>query len=84
MRPVLPEQAWEDYLVWQKTDPKIARRVHELIKDTIRHPFEGFGKPEPLRHALSGHWSRRITEVHRMVYRVVGQDLWNAQPRYHY
>jgi len=84
MRLVFAEQAWEDYLVWQKTDPKITRRIHELIKDTTRHPFEGLGKPEPLRHALSGYWSRRITEVHRMVYRGVGQDLWIAQLRYHY
>lgn len=67
-----------------QTDPKITRRIHELIQDTTRHPFEGLGKPEPLRHALSGYWSRRITEVHRMVYRGVGQDLWIAQLRYHY
>lgn len=84
MRLVFAEQAWEDYLFWQQTDPKITRRIHELIKDTTRHPFEGLGKPEPLRHALSGYWSRRITEVHRMVYRVDGQDLWIAQLRYHY
>ena len=84
MRLVFAEQAWEDYLFWQQTDPKITRRIHELIKDTTRHPFEGLGKPEQLRHALSRYWSRRITEVHRMVYRVVGQDLWIAQLRYHY
>ena len=67
-----------------RTDPKIVRRIHELIKDTTRHPFEGIGKPEPLRHALAGYWSRRITDEHRMVYKAVGDDLLIAQLRYHY
>ena len=84
MRLVFAEQAWEDYLHWQATDRKVLSRIHELIKDTTRHPFEGIGKPEPLRHALAGWWSRRITEEHRMVYRVSGQDLQIAQRRYHY
>ncbi|MBM3883778.1 MAG: Txe/YoeB family addiction module toxin [Verrucomicrobia bacterium] len=84
MRLIFAEQAWEDYLFWQQTAPKIARRVHELIRDTTRHPFEGIGKPEPLRHALSGYWSRRITGEHRMVYKLVGEDLLIAQLRYHY
>lgn len=55
MRLVFAEQAWDDYLFWQRTDPKITRRIHDLIKDTACHPFEGIGKPEPLRHALSGY-----------------------------
>ena len=84
MRLIFAEPAWEDYLFWQQTDPKITRRIHDLIKDTARHPFEGIGKPEPLRHALAGYWFRRITEEHRMVYRAVGDDLWIAQLRYHY
>lgn len=84
MRLIFAAQAWDDYLFWQRTDPKIIRRVHELIKESTQHPFEGIGKPEPLRHALSGYWSRRITEEHRMVYKVVGEDLLIAQFRYHY
>jgi toxin YoeB len=84
MRLIFAEQAWEDYLFWQRADPKTARRIQELIKDTTRHPFEGIGKPEPLRHALALYWSRRITDEHRMVYRAAGEDLLIAQLRYHY
>ena len=84
MRLIFAEQAWEDYLYWQQTDPRIVRRIHELIKDTARHPFEGIGKPEPLRHALAGYWSRRITDEHRLVYKPLGGDLLIAQMRYHY
>ncbi len=84
MRLIFAEQAWEDYLHWQATDPKLLRRIHELIKDATRHPFEGIGKPEPLRHALAGFWSRRINGEHRMVYKVSGSDLLIAQLRYHY
>ena len=84
MHLIFSDQAWEDYLYWQATDRQTLRRINELIKDTRRHPFEGLGKPEPLRHALAGYWSRRITEEHRMVYKVAGQDLLIAQLRYHY
>lgn len=84
MRLIFAEQAWEDYLFWQQTAPKITRRIHDLIKDAARHPFEGIAKPEPLRCALSGYWSRRITEEHRMVYKPLGDDLLIAQLRYHY
>jgi toxin YoeB len=84
MRLIFAEQAWEDYLFWQGADPKIIRRIHELIKDATRHPFEGLGKPEPLRHALAGYWSRRITDQHRIVYKAAGNDLLIAQLRYHY
>jgi toxin YoeB len=84
MKLIFAEQAWEDYLYWQQTDKKITRRIHELIKDTVREPFSGLGKPEPLRFALSGFWSRRITDEHRMVYRVEGNSLLLAQLRYHY
>lgn len=84
MKLIFAEQAWEDYLHWQQTDPKVIRRIHELIKDTTRHPFEGIGKPEPLRHALAGYWSRRITDEHRFVYKAQGGDLLIAQLRFHY
>ncbi len=84
MKLVFAEQAWEDYLYWQQTDKKVIKRIHELIKDTIRSPFDGIGKPEPLRHALSGYWSRRITDEHRMIYKIDGKDLFIAQLRYHY
>jgi toxin YoeB len=81
---VFSPQAWEDYQHWVQTDRKLVRRINELLKDTVRSPYEGIGKPEPLRHALSGFWSRRITEEHRMVYRFAGRNLEIAQLRFHY
>lgn len=81
---VFAPEAWEDYLFWQETDKQVVKRIHQLIKDISRSPFTGIGKPEPLRHALSGYWSRRITQEHRMVYRVEQQNLIIAQLRYHY
>ena len=84
MKIVFAEEAWEDYLFWHETDKKVVRRIHEVIRDTVRSPFSGIGKPEPLRYALSGYWSRRITEEHRMVYRVDKDHLMIAQLRYHY
>ena len=78
------ESAWEDYLYWQKTDKAILKRINGLIHDIQRSPFEGIGKPEPLRHALSGFWSRRINDEHRIVYSVEGRVLRIAQVRYHY
>jgi len=64
---VFSEKAWEDYLYWQKTDKKLLRRINTLIKEVKRDPFEGIGKPEPLKHALAGYWSRRIDDANRMV-----------------
>jgi toxin YoeB len=84
VRVVFSEHAWDDYLYWQKTDRKIVQRVNALIKDVQRTPFEGVGKPEPLKHALSGWWSRRMTDEHRMVYKVDGDAILIAQLRYHY
>jgi toxin YoeB len=84
MNLVFAPQAWEDYLYWQATDKKMVRRINELLKDTIRSPFEGIGKPEPLKHAFSGYWSRRIDSEHRFVYRVTENDLLIAQLRLHY
>ena len=84
MKLVFAELAWEDYLHWQETDRKMVKRIHELIKQATRTPFEGSGKPEPLKHALSGYWSRRINDEHRIVYRVEGDSLLIAQLRFHY
>ena len=84
MRLIFAEKAWEDYLYWQKTDKKILNRINTLIKGVQREPFEGIGKPEPLKHALAGYWSRRINDEHRMVYRVDGNAILVAQLRYHY
>lgn len=78
------EHAWEDYLYWQRTDRNILRRINTLIKEIQRTPFEGIGKPEPLRHGLAGYWSRRINEEHRIVYKVDADALFIAQLRYHY
>ncbi len=84
MNLVFASQAWEDYLYWQATDKKMVRRINELLKDTIRSPFEGIGKPEPLKHAFAGYWSRRIDSEHRLVYRMTDQGLLIAQLRLHY
>ncbi len=84
MRIVFSKQAWEDYLHWQANDPRLLQRLNGLIKECARTPFQGTGKPEPLRGDLSGWWSRRVTQEHRLVYRVEGDDLLIAQCRYHY
>ncbi len=84
MRLIFSDHAWEDYLFWQKTDKKILQRINVLIKDTKRSPFEGMGKPEPLKHVLAGYWSRRITEEHRMIYKTYLDTLEIVQLRYHY
>lgn len=76
--------AWSDYLYWQGQDRKTLKRINALIHDAMRHPFEGIGKPEPLRENLSGLWSRRIDEVNRLVYAVDGRDLAIVACRYHY
>ena len=84
MKLVFDERAWDDYLHWQQNDPKLLLRLNGLIRDCTRTPFTGIGKPEPLRGPLSGWWSRRLTQEHRLVYRVVGDTLLIAQCRYHY
>lgn len=76
--------AWNDYLFWQKTDKKILKRINLLIRDIQRHPHEGIGKPEPLKHGLSGYWSRRITDEHRIVYKFDNNTIKIAQLRFHY
>lgn len=84
MKLVFSENAWEDYLFWQKTDKKKLRRINHLIKDIQRNKFEGLGKPEPLKHNLSGYWSRRINNEHRIVYKIENDAILIAQLRYHY
>jgi len=81
---VFAEQAWEDYLHWQQTDRKLLERINALIRDIQRDPYKGVGKPEPLKHALSGYWSRRINDEHRIVYKIQADALLIAQLRYHY
>ena len=84
MNLIFAPKAWDSYLYWQKTDKAIVKRINTLIKDIQRNPFEGVGKPEPLKHALSGFWSRRINDEHRIVYKVTGDNILIAQLRYHY
>jgi toxin YoeB len=81
---VFDDDAWNDYLYWQKTDRKTVQRINALVKDIQRTPFEGVGKPEALKHALSGYWSRRITDTHRTVYKVKDDSILIVQLRYHY
>lgn len=84
MKLIFSENAWEDYLHWQRTDKKIVKRINELIEDIQRNQYQGIGKPEPLRHNLSGYWSRRITSEHRIVYLIEEDKILIAQLRYHY
>jgi toxin YoeB len=81
---VFSRKAWEEYLVWLHENPQTLKRINQLIKEIVRDPYRGIGKPEPLKHALQTYWSRRIIAEHRIVYRVVKGDLWIAQLRYHY
>jgi toxin YoeB len=81
---IFAENAWEDYLYWQKTDKKLLKRINLLIREITRDPFEGIGKPEPLKHALSGYWSRRINDEHRVVYKLDHDSLLILQLRFHY
>jgi toxin YoeB len=83
-RLVFTAAAWDDYLYWQGQDRKTLRRINALIKDTLRNPFRGIGKPEALRENLSGFWSRRIDDTHRLVYTVEGDALAIVACRYHY
>lgn len=81
---VWDERAWEDYLWWQTEDRKTLKRINSLIKDISRNGNEGIGKPEALKHGLADYWSRRITDEHRIVYKVVGNEIRIAACRYHY
>ena len=81
---VFKPTAWEQFLYWQETDKATLRKINSLIKKCLRHPFEGTGKPEPLKGDLSGFWSRRIDREHRLVYRVTADALEVLSCRYHY
>ena len=83
MKLIFSEDAWEDYLYWQKFDKKMLERINKLIQEIVRTPYEGIGKPEQLKHALSGFWSRRITEEHRIVYAIKDDSVLIAQLRFH-
>ncbi len=84
MKLIFADEAWEDDLYWQKQDKKMVEPINKSIAEVKREPFSGVGKPEPLKHALSGYWSRRINDEHRMVYKIEGGSLLLAQLRYHY
>ena len=84
MKLIFSENAWEDYLYWQKTDKKILKRINLLITEIKRSPFTGIGKPEALKYDLSGYWSRRINEEHRIIYKVQDDAIFLSQLRYHY
>lgn len=78
------DDAWQDYLYWQKIDKQALKRINQLIKDIQRNPFEGLGKPEPLRFDMSGLWSRRINQEHRLIYQIKDDYIVIVQCRYHY
>ncbi len=84
MKIIWAEDAWEDYLFWQKQDIRQLKRINSLIKDIQRQPFQGLGNPEPLKHNWQGFWSRRIDLEHRLVYQISEDSLFIAQCRYHY
>ena len=84
MKIVFADQGWDDFTYWIQHDRKIAERIIRLIKEIQGEPFEGIGKPEPLKHDLTGFWSRRITDEHRLVYAVEEGQVLIAQARYHY
>jgi len=84
LRVVFTPNGWEDYTYWFSSDRATLKRINRLIDDIRRDPFEGIGKPEQLRHALAGAWSRRIDDEHRLVYLVDGDDVVILQARYHY
>jgi toxin YoeB len=78
------DEAWIGYIYWQTQDRKTLKRINELIKEAQREPFTGIGKPEALKHSLSGFWSRRIDETNRLVYEATEDDLVIVSCRYHY
>ncbi|MGC9156138.1 MAG: Txe/YoeB family addiction module toxin [Ferrimicrobium sp.] len=84
MRLVFTPQGWEDYVYWQRIDRTVLKRVNRLIDDVVRDPTSGIGKPEQLRYGISHSWSRRITDEHRLVYQVMGEEIIILQARYHY
>ena len=81
---IFTENVWEDYLYWQKIDKKMVKKINELIKTIKGNPFEGIGKPEPLKYDLAGYWSRRIDQEHRLIYQIINDELFIYACRYHY
>lgn len=84
MKITFSKNSWEDYVKWQREDKKIHRKINDLIKDIQRTPFEGLGKPEPLRFDLSGYWSRRIDLEHRLVYQYQDNEILIYSCKFHY
>lgn len=84
MNKIFSDNAWEEYTSFLKEDKKILKRIHELLKDIDRNGHEGIGKPEPLRHTLSGYWSRRINQEHRLIYSIDGENIYILSCKYHY
>ncbi|MEU1386984.1 MULTISPECIES: Txe/YoeB family addiction module toxin [unclassified Nonomuraea] len=84
MKVAFTSQGWEDYVHWQTADRQMLKRINRLVEDVVRDPYEGIGKPEPLKYALAGAWSRRITDEHRLVYLVAHDEVVVLQARYHY
>lgn len=84
MRLLFTPHGWEDYCYWQQTDRSILKRINRLLDEALRNPASGIGKPEPLKYGIAGAWSRRNTEEHRLVYRVIADDLVILQASYHY
>ena len=84
MKIIWSEKSWDDYLYWQNTDKQLVKKINQLIKDIQRDPFDGIGKPEPLKHQFSGFWYRRITDEHRLVYEITQNSIAIASCRYHY
>ena len=84
MKVTFTPEAWEDYLYWQKYNKNILRRINELVKDILCSPFQGVGKPEPLKYEFQGCWSRRIDQEHRLIYQLADEALIIISVRYHY
>lgn len=84
MKYIFVDESWEDYLFWQKTDKRIVARINELLKDISRNQFSGIGKPEPLKYKYKGYWSRRIDNEHRLIYKVMEDEILIAKCRFHY
>ncbi len=84
MKLIFVDESWEDYLFWQKSDKQMLKKINTLIKEISRTPFTGTGKPEPLKFKYKGYWSRRINHEHRLIYRVVDNEIWIAKCRHHY
>ncbi|MDY6050450.1 MAG: Txe/YoeB family addiction module toxin [Corynebacterium sp.] len=78
------DDAWEDYLWWQANDRRLLKRINQMVRDIARNGNSGIGKPEPLKHALTGYWSRRLTDEHRLVYKVEDDTVVIVSCRYHY